>query len=335
MYKYLREEIKCFKPYQVNDVEHSYKLDANEGIPWLEDLNLYPNDRCDDVREKLSKLLNKTSEELLIGNGSSELIDYVMKAYLEFDEVVVSISPSFAMYKIYTIINKGKYEDYPLENMEYLNVEGFIQFIKDKKAKLIFLSNPNNPTGSIIPKEDIRKIVSSVDGMVILDEAYIEFTDYPLEDWTREFKNLIVLRTFSKAIALAGIRLGYMIAHKEVIDYINRVRAPYNVNSLTPKMAIKALENLDTIYANIKSIKSERARVREQLDKMGYRTFPSWTNFIFFYGGEGLAKALLKKGVLIRDFGGDLEGYYRVTIGTPKENNGFLQSIQEVKNENS
>ncbi|HHT50919.1 MAG TPA: histidinol-phosphate transaminase [Eubacteriaceae bacterium] len=335
MYKYLREEIKCFKPYQVNDVEHSYKLDANEGIPWLEDLNLYPNDRCDDVREKLSKLLNKTSEELLIGNGSSELIDYVMKAYLEFDEVVVSISPSFAMYKIYTIINKGKYEDYPLENMEYLNVEGFIQFIKDKKAKLIFLSNPNNPTGSIIPKEDIRKIVSSVDGMVILDEAYIEFTDYPLEDWTREFKNLIVLRTFSKAIALAGIRLGYMIAHKEVIDYINRVRAPYNVNSLTQKMAIKALENLDTIYANIKSIKSERARVREQLDKMGYRTFPSWTNFIFFYGGEGLAKALLKKGVLIRDFGGDLEGYYRVTIGTPKENNGFLQSIQEVKNENS
>jgi histidinol-phosphate aminotransferase len=335
MYKYLREEIKCFKPYQVNDVEHSYKLDANEGIAWLEDLNLYPNDRCDDVREKLSKLLNKTSEELLIGNGSSELIDYVMKAYLEFDEVVVSISPSFAMYKIYTIINKGKYEDYPLENMEYLNVEGFIQFIKDKKAKLIFLSNPNNPTGSIIPKEDIRKIVSSVDGMVILDEAYIEFTDYPLEDWTREFKNLIVLRTFSKAIALAGIRLGYMIAHKEVIDYINRVRAPYNVNSLTQKMAIKALENLDTIYANIKSIKSERARVREQLDKMGYRTFPSWTNFIFFYGGEGLAKALLKKGVLIRDFGGDLEGYYRVTIGTPKENNGFLQSIQEVKNENS
>lgn len=335
MYKYLREEIKCFKPYQVNDVEHSYKLDANEGIPWLEDLNLYPNDRCDDVREKLSKLLNKTSEELLIGNGSSELIDYVMKAYLEFDEVVVSISPSFAMYKIYTIINKGKYEDYPLENMEYLNVEGFIQFIKDKKAKLIFLSNPNNPTGSIIPKEDIRKIVSSVDGMVILDEAYIEFTDYPLEDWTREFKNLIVLRTFSKAIALAGIRLGYMIAHKEVIDYINRVRAPYNVNSLTQKIAIKALENLDTIYANIKSIKSERARVREQLDKMGYRTFPSWTNFIFFYGGEGLAKALLKKGVLIRDFGGDLEGYYRVTIGTPKENNGFLQSIQEVKNENS
>ena len=297
--------------------------------------SLYPNDRCDDVREKLSKLLNKTSEELLIGNGSSELIDYVMKAYLEFDEVVVSISPSFAMYKIYTIINKGKYEDYPLENMEYLNVEGFIQFIKDKKAKLIFLSNPNNPTGSIIPKEDIRKIVSSVDGMVILDEAYIEFTDYPLEDWTREFKNLIVLRTFSKAIALAGIRLGYMIAHKEVIDYINRVRAPYNVNSLTQKMAIKALENLDTIYANIKSIKSERARVREQLDKMGYRTFPSWTNFIFFYGGEGLAKALLKKGVLIRDFGGDLEGYYRVTIGTPKENNGFLQSIQEVKNENS
>ena len=142
--------------------------------------------------------------------------------------------------------------------MEYLNVEGFIQFIKDKKAKLIFLSNPNNPTGSIIPKEDIRKIVSSVDGMVILDEAYIEFTDYPLEDWTREFKNLIVLRTFSKAIALAGIRLGYMIAHKEVIDYINRVRAPYNVNSLTQKMAIKALENLDTIYANIKSIKSER-----------------------------------------------------------------------------
>lgn len=335
MYKYLRKDIKNFKSYEVNDVEHSYKLDANEGIPWLDDLNLYPNDGCEDLREKLSELLDKTPQELLIGNGSSELIDYIMKAYLEYNEIVVSISPSFAMYKIYTIINKGKYEDYPLENMEYLNVEGFIRFIQDKGAKLVFLSNPNNPTGSIISKEDLRKIVSSVDGMVVLDEAYIEFSDYPLEDWTREFKNLIVLRTFSKAMALAAIRLGYMIAHKEVIGYINRVRSPYNVNSLTQKVALESLESLDKIYDNIGIIKSERMRIKEELDRLGFKTFPSWTNFIFFYGGKGLEGELLKKGILIRGFGGELEGYYRVSIGRPKENNGFLQAIEEVQNENS
>ena len=224
MYKYLREAIKNLSAYEVKEMEYKVKLDANEGVDWMDGLNRYPVDRSDELREKLAKKLDKEPQELLLGNGSSELIELMMKAYLEAGEAVVSISPTFSMYKIFTIIHKGRYEDYPLINMETLDVDGFIEFVGETKAKLVILSNPNNPTGSLIPKEDVMRIVKSVDAMVVLDEAYVEFSDYPAGDDTREFKNLVVLRTFSKAIALAGIRLGYMIAHEEIIGYINRVR---------------------------------------------------------------------------------------------------------------
>lgn len=258
MERYLREEIKELKSYEVVDKDYKVKLDANEGIDWIDGLNRYPLDRSDKLREKLAGKLGKDSDEIVLGNGSSELIELMMKAYLEAGETVVSFSPTFSMYKIFTIIHKGKYLDYPLDNMETLNVEGFIEFIKQNKAKLVIISNPNNPTGSLIPKQDVFKIVKSADAMVILDEAYIEFTDYPEGDDAREFDNLVVLRTFSKAMGLAGIRLGYMIANKETISCINRVRSPYNVNSLTQEMGLKALKNDSMTSENIKIIKRTR-----------------------------------------------------------------------------
>ncbi|MFA5577193.1 MAG: histidinol-phosphate transaminase [Tissierellaceae bacterium] len=333
MYKYLRDDIKSLQPYTVNDVEYDIKLDANEGIDWLVNLNRYPDDSSKKLREKLAQTLGKDSDELVIGNGSSELIAYSMNAYLDVGEVVVSISPSFSMYEIYTIINKGSYEKYPLTNMSELDIEGFIEFARKKKAKLVVLSNPNNPTGSVISREDIRKIVGSLDAMVILDEAYIEFSDLGMEDDTREFENLIVLRTFSKAMGLAGLRLGYMIAHKDTIECINRIRSPYNVNTLSQNTGIKALESMDLIRGNIELIRSERARMKLYLEEKGYRPIPSQGNFLFFYGGGDLGRKLAHKGVAIRGFGGELEGYYRLTIGSLEENEGFIKALEEVKNE--
>lgn len=333
MYKYLREDIKKLKPYVVNEEEYKIKLDANEGINWLDGNNRYPDDTCCGLREKLAEKLDKDPDELLFGNGSSELIELVMKAYLEYGERVVSISPAFSMYKLYTIINKGVYDEYPLDNMQDLNVEGFIDFIKLKKPKIIILCNPNNPTGSIISQEDILRIVEACDSMVIVDEAYIEFSDLQIQDATREFKNLIVLRTFSKAYGLAGIRLGYMIGHKKVIQYINRVRSPYNINSISQSIALKALDNSKIIGENIASIKSERERVGQELEGLGFNTYPSQANFIFFKGFKSLAADLAKKKILIRDYSGDLQGYFRLTIGTVDENNKVLKAIKEVEDE--
>ena len=219
--------------------------------------------------------------------------------------------------------------------MERLDVEGFIDFIKEEKAKLVILSNPNNPTGYLIEKEDIIKIVSSVDAMVILDEAYIEFSNYPKGDDTREFSNLIVLRTFSKAMGLAGIRLGYMIANQEIIGYINRVKSPYNVNVLTQAMGLKALENNSITSANIETIKKERERMRIALEENGIKVLPSQANFLFFEAPKYIFDALTDRGIFIRNFGGQLQGYYRLTIGTPKENDDVLKTIEEAKNERS
>lgn len=335
MEKYLRKEIKNFVPYEVNEKNYKIKLDANEGIEWIDGLNRYPNDKSDKVRKKLAEKFNKDPDEFLLGNGSSELIELVMKAYLEAGETVVSLSPSFSMYEVFTIIHKGKYEAYVLEDMEKLDVKAFIDFVNKKNPKLVILSNPNNPTGSLIPKEDIIEIIKSVDAMVILDEAYIEFSDYPKEDMTRDFENLIVLRTFSKAIGLAGIRLGYMIANKENIAYINRVRSPYNVNILSQEMGLKALEDDDINKKNIEIIKSERKRMKEFLEENGIQPLDSQANFLFFPGSKELFTALEEEGIAIRNFGGALEGYYRLTIGRPEENDAVIKVIQEVANETS
>lgn len=335
MEKYLREDIKKLKGYEVINQEYQIKLDANEGIDWIDGLNRYPVDRSDELREKLAEKLNKSPEELVLGNGSSELIELMLKAYLEAGETVVSFSPSFSMYKIFTIIHKGKYEEFPLDNMEKLNAEGFINFVQEKKAKIVILGNPNNPTGTLIPKEDIVKIISSVDAMVILDEAYIEFADYPKGDDTRELKNLVVLRTFSKAMGLAGIRLGYMIANEEVIEYINRVKSPYNVNVLTQQMGIKALEHDYLINQNVEEIKKERIRIKRFLEEHEFAPLPSGANFLFFSAPEYIFDALTNKAILIRKFGGELEGYYRLTIGTPEENDTVIKVIEEAQNERS
>jgi histidinol-phosphate aminotransferase len=335
MEKYLRKEIKEMNAYKVLNKDYKVKLDANEGIDWMDGLNRYPVDRSDKLREKLAQKLGKSPDEIVLGNGSSELIELMMKAYLESGETVVSLSPTFSMYKIFTIIHKGKYADYPLENMKTLNIDGFIDFVVEEKAKLVILSNPNNPTGTLIPKEDILKIIKSVDAMVVLDEAYIEFADYPKEVDTREFKNLVVLRTFSKAKALAGIRLGYMIANRETIGYINRVRSPYNVNILTQEMGLKALENESETDLNIEIIKKERERMKEFLEANGIKPLLSEANFLFFKAPKRIFEALWNEAVLIRDFGGELEGYYRITIGTPQENNVVIKIIEEVENARS
>ncbi len=334
MLKYLRDDIKKLKSYEVNQQEFQIKLDANEGIEWIEGMNRYPDDNCSKLRELLSKQLGKDENELLFGNGSSELIELVMKAYLEYGERVITISPTFSMYKLYTIINKGLYDEYPLDHMQNLNVEGFIDFIKVKKPKIIILSNPNNPTGTLIGKEDIIKIIEASDCMVILDEAYIEFADLDIQIDTRLYQNLIVLRTFSKAYGLAGIRLGYMVAHEETIQYINRVRAPYNINSLTQALALEAFEKQEVISNNIALMKSERERVRQKLEGLGLSPFPSQTNFIFFKGPEEL-NDLGRKKVLIRGFSGDLSGYFRISIGKPEENHIAIKAIEEVLNETS
>ncbi|OPL09617.1 MAG: hypothetical protein AVO33_06295 [delta proteobacterium ML8_F1] len=335
MLKYLRKEIRDLKAYEVKERDYVVKLDANEGIDWLDGLNRYPVDRSDALRTELARQLGKLPEELVLGNGSSELIELVFKAYLEAGETVASFSPTFTMYKIFTMIHKGRYVEMPLTDMQTLDVARFIDFCNAHRAKVVIIGNPNNPTGTVLSHEEIESIVKGVDAMVIIDEAYIEFSDLPVTEKTREYPNSLVLRTFSKAYGLAGIRLGYMIAHEEVVDYINRVRSPYNLNVLTQAVGLKALESPQSAQKNIEAVKKERERMTVALKEKGFSPLPSQANFLFFPAKRGLYRYLEERGVLIRGFGGALEGYYRLTIGTREENDVVLKTIEEAQNARS
>ncbi len=333
MKKYVRKAVLDLKAYEVSDIDYSIKLDANEGIDWKEGLNRYPDNQAVKLIKALSYMTGKKENELIAGNGSSELIELILKTFLEPEEYVVSIDPTFSMYKIFTTIYNGKYEGYKLVDNRYFDTEGFIKFINETKAKIVMLSNPNNPTGSFIEKESIEKILIESDAIVVIDEAYIEFAKDSVIDMINDYENLIVLRTFSKAYAVAGIRLGYLAANESIVKYIKRVKSPYNLNVISQEIGLKALENIDGVNKNIELIKEEREKVWKVLDKLGLNPIPSHANFILFQGDDKLNDYLKSFGILIREFGGDLKGYIRMTIGTQEENEMVVEKIRRYYDE--
>lgn len=329
MEKYVRDKIKDLKSYQVNKVPYTIKLDANEGIDWKDGLNRYPDDSAEELIKKIASWLDKPTEQLLIGNGSSELIELTLKTFLDPDECVVSLDPTFSMYQVFTTIYNGRYAGFKLDDDFEFETDDFIRFIKEEKAKIVLLSNPNNPTGKSIPYNEIIKIVETSDAIVVLDEAYIEFGGESLIDVIDQYDNLIVLRTFSKAFGMAGIRLGYMLSNEGVIDYIKRVKSPYNVNQVTQENGIKALENMSLIKKNIDLIKKERSWLYQELLKLDILPVDSTANFILFKYEKPVAKYLLDEGIQIRKFSGKLDNYYRITVGTNEENQVVIQKLKE------
>ena len=206
-----------------------------------------------------------------------------------------------------------------------------IEDIQKNSPKLIILCNPNNPTGSVLTKEEVRKIVKSTDALIALDEAYMEFGDESLIDEVMNYDNLLIVKTLSKAFSLAGIRMGYIVANEDIINSIEKVRAPYNLNSLSTYIATEALRQKDRMYDYVKSIKEEREKMYKTLIDLGVKAYKSSANFIFFKSDiEDLQKKLIQKDVLIRKFSSKLEGFYRVSIGTKEQNQKFLEALKEV-----
>jgi|LGOV01.1.fsa_nt_gb histidinol-phosphate aminotransferase len=337
MKKYVRKIIKELEPYKVVEEEYRIKLDANEGIEWLDGLNRYPNDSADEVKNKISEWINKSINEIIMGNGSSELIEMVLKTFLEPNEAVVGFSPSFSMYEIFTKIYNGKYVAFELDNTFKLCIDGFIEFINRIKPKIVLISNPNNPTGIGIALTNIIQIVEQSDAIIVVDEAYIEFGGESSIEYINKYNNLIILRTFSKAMGLAGIRLGYMVANEELISYVKRIKSPYNVNKMTQEIGINALLNLEVIEKNIELIKNERSWLFQQLEELKLNPIISESNFILFKSNicDDLYEFLKKEGILIRKFSDRLEGYCRITVGTKEENREIINKIRSVYYENS
>ena len=337
-----KQSVKELQPYVVNPVVCSVKLDANEGnkdlfkdlIKDIGDdfyLNLYPDDNYTQLKEAIVNYIGCKIENISVGNGSSELLDLCVKTFVDTNELILSLDPTFSMYSIYAKIVNSRYIGAGEGNDFTINVDDVIKSIKENNPKLTIICNPNNPTGTTIKRDDVLRIVKSTDNVVIVDEAYMEFSNESVVDEIENYDNLIVVKTMSKAFSMAGIRTGYLIANEELVKTIEKVRPPYNLNSISALLATKALKQKDKMLSYVENLKVEREKIYEKLLDMGVKAYKSGANFVFFSSPiDNLAEKLIDNDVLIRKFGGKLDNYYRVTVGSPKENEAFLDAMKKI-----
>lgn len=339
---YEKKNIQDLVNYQTIDRFAPIKLDANESKNYLfpegvdvsnVKLNLYPDNQATALRKALSSYTNMPIDMIVEGNGSSELIELLMKTFLEKGDDIYTFDPTFSMYKIYAQIYEAAYTGIPSQEDFSVDINDMINLLRFKTPKMIILCTPNNPTGYQIKREDILQVVKATESLVVVDEAYIEFSDNKqsvIED-TLTYKNLIVLRTFSKAFGLASLRLGYMVAAKEICQSITKVKSPYHVNALSQYVGTLALDRKDEVNQWTHSIIQLREQLVENLNQLKIKTFPSAGNFIFIYSKiSQLFSKLESKGILIRAFQGSLEGYYRMTVGTKRENEAVINALKEI-----
>ena len=335
--------IRNLKAYSAKEIPCKVKLDANES-PYsafsvqrsafsvekiFQTLNRYPDSEAKTLKKIISKNLRLTPENILFGNGSDELIYYLITV---FGGPVLYPVPTFSMYGIISQALGEKRIEVPLDDEFDLDTDRILPLIKKEKPGIIFLSSPNNPTGNCFSADRILKIVEST-SLVVIDEAYQPFSsEKGFLPMLNDYKNLVILRTLSK-IGFAGLRVGFMIADREIINEVNKVRLPFNINSLSQAAAAALLQNTHTIKLHMGLITSERERLLNELWKLrGIKPYPSEANFILFKvkNSDKIYCRLLKKGVLVRNMRGTVNECLRVTVGTKKENNIFIKALKEV-----
>jgi histidinol-phosphate aminotransferase len=349
--KLTRPCVRVLEAYQVVPPNYKIILNANENPYDFPDalkkafcermmattFNRYPDPTAAAVREELSAYTGVAADQIIVGCGSDEIMAMLGQTFIDPGDVVVGHAPSFSMYEIWSVIAGGQFVWVPDNAAYHHNVEGIINTAKENNAKLIYLCSPNNPTGGLFPRHDVIQILEETDALVVLDEAYIEFKspDDSLARLVDSYGNLLVMRTLSKAFGLAGVRCGYCLGPKPLIDMIGKVKSPYNLNKLTQEAALIGLQNRDRILARVKTLNAERHRVYRALLAFDLgRVFPTAANFIYFETPRGAAieKAMRARSILVKTFGATGGGLtpFRLTIGAPEENDAVLDAIAEA-----
>ncbi len=333
--KLVKPNIRSLRAYQAEEIECSVKLDANEspyGVKALKSVmtNRYPDPEAKALRKLMAKQYKVKADNILHGNGSDELIYYLINT---FGGPVLFPTPTFSMYGIISQSLGEKSIGIPLDAGFDVDEKEMLKAVKGKKPKIVFLSSPNNPTGNRFSPDRIEKIIRQSKGLVVVDEAYQAFSSgKSFLPMLKKYKNLIVLRTLSK-VGLAALRVGFMIAHEDIVNEVNKVRLPFNLNALSQELAVNTLKKGSLAGTKIKTIISERKKLVRELKKIeGIEPYPSDANFILFRAddSDALYRMLLKEGVLIRNMKGAVEGCLRVTVGTPKENAVFLKTLKNL-----
>ncbi len=336
----VKKEVAGLQAYNAKELPCRIKLDANESpygfsaalkaVSRLK-TNRYPDPEARMLKGILAKDLRVGTDSILQGNGSDELIYYLIAT---FGGPVLYPVPTFSMYGIIAQALGEKNIGIPLDREFDLDLQNILSAVKRERPKLIFLSSPNNPTGNCFSSEKMLKIIEKSGSIVVVDEAYQPFASergfLPL---LKDYQNLVIMRTLSK-IGLAALRTGFLIADPVLINEVNTVRLPFNVNSLSQAVAIAALREKKQMKSFIGQIISERKRLLRELDKIdGIRPYPSEANFILFSvnDSEKVYAALLNKGILVRNLGDAVRGCLRATVGRPADNTAFLRALKEIR----
>lgn len=304
----------------------------------LAGINRYPDSRGFYLKKRLAKYFALSTENFVLGNGSDELIDVLIKTFVEPDEFIVTADTTFLEYEIIAQVNGRKVKKAPLRYFKY-DLEAILKLV-DKKTKLIFIANPNNPTGTYVNRDEVRRFLNALPEQVVVvfDEAYdafIDVDDYPDSlSYLKSRKKVVILRTFSKAYGLAGLRLGYAIAQPELVNYMERIRQPFNVNSLAQAAGVAAIDDSDFLKKTRRLTLEGKDFIYRKLSKIGLGYVPTVANFILIdtgMDGVKVFKAMLKFGVIVRDmkqYG--LNNFIRLTIGTPVENSRSMEVLRKV-----
>lgn len=342
---FLRDMIAGQSGYDANHPEAEIIMDANESPYDLpEDVkeeslnrlrktsyNRYPDALSSRLRDLYADYTGVSADRIVAGNGSDELITYLISAVIEPGDQVLVPEPTFSMYNLLSKYMHAAILQEPLDDSWQLT-DRFVE--QSRSAKLTFISYPNNPTGNCFHRETIERVIEQAGGLVVIDEAYYEFAGDSFINTLDQVENVVVLRTLSKGFGLAGIRTGFLLASRTIVDGVNTVRLPYNLNKLSLITAEVALECRDRLLKRNQKLLKERDRVFQFLDQNGFRPEPTDSNFILFQPDdpERLYVGLLDRGIRIRKFSEPrLEDYLRLSVGTSAENDRLIEALQSYQ----
>jgi histidinol-phosphate aminotransferase len=338
----LRDNIKRLTPYSSARDEFKGEakifLDANEnslGSPLTRWYNRYPDPLQQEVKKKLSEIKAVAANNIFLGNGSDECIDLLIRAFCEpgKDNVLIC-PPTYGMYEVSANINDAAVKKVPLTPAFQLDLPAIEQAIDDN-TKLIFLCSPNNPTGNSLVKDDIEVILNNYFGLVVIDEAYINFSRFKsfLQELA-DYPNLVIMQTLSKAWGLAALRIGMAFASEDIIHVLNKIKPPYNINQASQELALKALEEVGQVNDMIREIVSKRIQLEKDLKALPVveQVYPSDANFLLVKvsDAKGIYQYLINRGIVVRDRSNVIlcEGCLRITVGTEAENEALMGELR-------
>jgi histidinol-phosphate aminotransferase len=335
----VRKNVRTLTPYSCARDEFSGKegifMDANEN-PYGS-LNRYPDPYQRELKSAISRIKGIPEENIFLGNGSDEIIDLCFRIFCNPGiDKALTFTPTYGMYEVSAAINDVELINVPLSDDFQIQPGSLVPFLKDPCLKLIFICSPNNPTGNMMNVSAIETIISSFTGIVLIDEAYIDFSEKPsFRTQISRHRNLIVMQTFSKAMGLAAARVGMAFMDASAVGYFNKMKPPYNISSINQKAALRSLANIDLFKKRIRKIITERERLVKSLQKMSIieKIFPSDSNFLLVKtkNADFIYSELINNKIIVRNRNKIVPGCIRITVGTPAENNKLIRTLRTIK----